>query len=51
VVVQELQQIFGFFGLEADDVPSEVRVDVERFLARYGVNADDGMLRDINGDR
>jgi hypothetical protein len=51
VVVQELQQVFRFFGLEADDAPGEAGVDVESFLARYRVNADNGMLRDINGYR
>lgn len=43
MVVQELEQVVALLLLEADDVPRELRVDVQGLLAGGRVGADEGM--------
>ena len=44
VVIQKLEKVVGFLGLEPDDTADEARVDVECFLARHWVAADERVL-------
>lgn len=46
VIVEELEDGVGLLLLEADDLARELRVDVERLLARSRVRADNGMAVD-----
>jgi hypothetical protein len=43
MVVQEFQQHIGLLLLEADDIPCELRVDIQRLLARGGMCANQRM--------
>lgn len=44
VVVQKLEKVLGFLGLEPNDAANETGVDVERFFARHRVTTDEGVL-------
>lgn len=44
MVIQELEKVVGFFGLEPDDTANEAGIDVERFLACHWVTANEGVL-------
>lgn len=51
VVVQELEQVFGFLVLEANNVAREARVDIDSFLASYWAHTDNGVLNFIDGSQ
>ena len=44
MVEEEVEQVLGLLVLEADDALREALVDVQRLLARDGVDADDRVL-------
>lgn len=43
MIIQEFQEIVAFFLLEADNVSSKLRIDIQRLLASRRMRADKGM--------
>ena len=49
MVIQELEEIIALFLLEADNVSSELRVDIQGLFASRWVSSDNGMDRSARG--